>query len=107
MRARRWLAMTDLLSANNVNWISALGKQASSLGGMRMLSNVKCRLPLVGGFHIMAFSPEGKLNLPPSMVTLLAGIVPFFWNASTTRFCARTRWYLFGSVTTRAEREGK
>lgn len=97
--------MTDLLSANNVNWISALGKQASSLGGMRMLSNVKCRVPLVGGFHIMAFSPEGKLNLPPSKVTLLAGIVPFFWNASTARFCARTRWYLFDSVTKRAERD--
>jgi hypothetical protein len=83
--------MTDLPSANKVNCISAFGKHASSFGGMRVLSKVKRNVPQVGGFHIMAVSPEGTLNFLPSSVTLLAGIVPFFWKANTTRFWARTR----------------
>jgi hypothetical protein len=78
IKARRWLVITDLLSANSVNWISASGKQESSFGGRRMLSNVRHRTPLDGGFHIVDFSPVGTLNLLPSNVTLLTGMYPFF-----------------------------
>jgi hypothetical protein len=59
-----------------------------------MLSKEKQSTPAVGGSQVIAFSPVGIANFFPSSVTLLAGIIPFFWNASIAKFWARTRSYL-------------